>query len=114
MLLLFFLWELLSFFSDKSIFPSLIIILKTLLNEISDGELFFHLGMTMYRVLVSFLIAMAVGICIGILMGNNRKIDQFLDIWNILFLNLPALVLIILSYIWFGLTEIAAVIAKLK
>lgn len=111
LLLLFFLWELLSFFSDKSIFPSLIIILKTLLNEISDGELFFHLGMTMYRVLVSFLVAMAVGICIGILMGNNRKIDQFLDIWNILFLNLPALVLIILSYIWFGLTEIAAVIA---
>ena len=79
LLLLFFLWELLSFFSDRSIFPSLIIILKTLLNEISEGELFFHLGMTMYRVLSSFLVAMAVGICIGILMGNNRKIDQFLD-----------------------------------
>ena len=67
--------------------------------------------MTMYRVLSSFLVAMVVGICIGILMGNNRKIDQFLDIWNILFLNIPALVLIILSYVWFGLTEIAAIIA---
>ena len=65
----------------------------------------------MYRVISSFLVAMVVGICIGILMGNNRKIDQFLDIWNILFLNIPALVLIILSYVWFGLTEIAAIIA---
>ena len=44
-------------------------------------------------------------------MGNNRKVDQFLDSWNILFLNIPALVLIILSYIWFGLTEMAAIIA---
>ena len=28
-----------------------------------------------------------------------------------MFLNIPALVLIILSYVWFGLTEIAAIIA---
>ena len=35
----------------------------------------------------------------------------FFDSWNILFLNIPALVLIILSYIWFGLTEVAAIIA---
>mgnify|MGYP001423901041 CR=1 FL=1 len=28
-----------------------------------------------------------------------------------MFLNIPALVLIILSYIWFGLTEVAAIVA---
>ena len=44
-------------------------------------------------------------------MGNYKKFDSFFDNWNILFLNIPALVLIILSYIWFGLTEVAAIIA---
>ena len=44
-------------------------------------------------------------------MGNNKKIDNILDSWNIIFLNIPALVLIILSYVWFGLTELAAIIA---
>ena len=44
-------------------------------------------------------------------MGNYKKFDSFFDSWNILFLNIPALVLIILSYIWFGLTEVAAIIA---
>ena len=44
-------------------------------------------------------------------MGNYKKFDTFFDGWNILFLNIPALVLIILSYIWFGLTEVAAIIA---
>jgi NitT/TauT family transport system permease protein len=54
---------------------------------------------------------MILGIFIGMLMGNYKKFDTFFDGWNILFLNIPALVLIILSYIWFGLTELAAIIA---
>tara|TARA_B100001027_G_scaffold185147_1_gene137361 strand:- start:119 stop:658 length:540 start_codon:yes stop_codon:yes gene_type:complete len=54
---------------------------------------------------------MFIGVVIGILMGNNKKIDSILDSWNIIFLNIPALVLIILSYVWFGLTELAAIIA---
>ena len=85
--------------------------MKTLYSEILDGELIYHLGMTLYRVFVSFFIAMIIGIFIGMLMGNYKKFDTFFDGWNILFLNIPALVLIILSYIWFGLTEVAAIIA---
>jgi NitT/TauT family transport system permease protein len=54
---------------------------------------------------------MFIGVALGILMGNNEKINNILDSWNIIFLNIPALVLIILSYVWFGLTEIAAIIA---
>ena len=111
LIILFFLWETLSVISDQTSFPSLLNVGKTLLIEVSDGELLFHLGMTLYRVFVSFIIAMVVGIFIGILMGNYNSLDSFFDGWNILFLNIPALVLIILSYIWFGLTEIAAIIA---
>ncbi len=108
---LFILWELLSNFSNPTTFPSLLVIVKTLYSEILDGELIFHLGITLYRVFVSFFRAMILGTFIGMLMGNYKKFDTFFDGWNILFLNIPALVLIILSYIWFGLTEVAAIIA---
>ena len=37
------LWESVALVSDKTIFPSLISILETLINEMSEGELFFHL-----------------------------------------------------------------------
>ena len=80
-------------------------------KDLSNGSLIYHLSITLYRVLVSFLLAMFIGVVIGILMGNNKKIDNILDSWNIIFLNIPALVLIILSYVWFGLTELAAIIA---
>ena len=44
-------------------------------------------------------------------MGRNRLVDRLADPWLVLFLNLPALVVIVLAYIWIGLNEIAALVA---
>jgi NitT/TauT family transport system permease protein len=68
-------------------------------------------AITLARVGVSFFIAMAFGIAVGVLMGRNRNWDAALDGLLILSLNLPALVVIILCYLWFGLGEFAAVLA---
>ena len=73
--------------------------------------MFFHVGVTLWRVVASFTISMVAGITIGFLMGGFRKVDAIFDPWLLFFLNLPALVVIILAYIWMGLTEIAAIAA---
>src|SRR5258705_8690661 len=44
-------------------------------------------------------------------MGLIRLADRLGDPWLILLLNLPALVVIVLAYIWAGLTEVAAIAA---
>ena len=75
----------------------------------SNGELWLHLGMTLLRVAAAFLIAMAIGSAIGIALGLNRLADRLFDPWLILLLNLPALVVIVLAYIWFGLNEVSAI-----
>jgi NitT/TauT family transport system permease protein len=54
---------------------------------------------------------MAIGAAIGITLGRLQLLDRIFDPWLILFLNLPALVVIVLCYIWFGLNETAAVTA---
>ena len=46
-------------------------------------------------------------------MGRNSSLNNFLDDWLIMGLNVPALVIIILCYVWFGLNEVAAIIAVL-
>jgi NitT/TauT family transport system permease protein len=63
------------------------------------------------RVAAAFVIAMSIGSAIGILLGRFERADKFFDSWVILFLNLPALVIIILCYVWFGRTEVAAITA---
>jgi NitT/TauT family transport system permease protein len=76
-----------------------------------SGDLLLNLGMTLYRVAVAFLLAMACGAGIGILMGRRPWADRLLDAWLIVGLNLPALVVMVLCYVWFGLNDVAAILA---
>lgn len=80
-------------------------------SEAVSGALFFNLAATLLRVAAAFALAMAGGIALGIAMGRSRRTDALLDTWLIVFLNLPALVVIVLAYIWAGLTETAAIAA---
>jgi NitT/TauT family transport system permease protein len=54
---------------------------------------------------------MFLGCVIGIALGRNEKLNAFFDNWLVIFLNVPALVTIILCYVWFGLSESAAILA---
>lgn len=80
-------------------------------EEVVAGELLHHLGVTLARVAASFAIAMTVGTGLGILMGRARLADSLGQPWLVFFLNLPALVTIILAYVWIGLVESAAILA---
>tara|TARA_B100000989_G_C19533024_1_gene471394 strand:+ start:17305 stop:17841 length:537 start_codon:yes stop_codon:yes gene_type:complete len=54
---------------------------------------------------------MLIGMAIGIALGRKKNLNLFFDDWLVLGLNVPALVLIILCYVWFGLNEVAAILA---
>jgi NitT/TauT family transport system permease protein len=82
-----------------------------ILDEMRSGALAFNLGATLARVAVAFSIAMLLGSAIGVLMGRSRIVDQLGDPWLVVLLNLPALVIIVLAYVWAGLTETAAIAA---
>lgn len=86
-------------------------VLTVLAREAAAGELWRHLVITLFRVVLAFSIAMILGAAIGLAVGANRTADKFFDSWLILFLNLPALVIIALCYVWFGTTEATAVAA---
>jgi NitT/TauT family transport system permease protein len=79
--------------------------------ELASGALLHHLGATLLRVLWAFALAMTLGTVIGLAMGRSERLNRWLDPWLVIFLNLPALVLIVLCYLWIGLTEAAAILA---
>ena len=54
---------------------------------------------------------MILGSIIGYLLARIKKLDYFFDSWVIIGLNIPAIVLVILFYIWLGLNEIALISA---
>ena len=52
---------------------------------------------------------MSIGSALGYAMGRRRSLDRLFDPWLVMLLNLPALVVIVLAYLWAGLTEAAAI-----
>ncbi len=107
----FVLWEIVAAVLQSPVFPGPVTVALNMWYHLTDGHLVSSVLITLRRVVLSFVIAMLVGIAIGILMGSRRRLGLFLEDWLILGLNIPALVVIILSFIWFGLTETAAILA---
>jgi len=104
-------WQGLAAYLGSNTLPAPETVAKVFWQACVTGQLPFHLGVTLLRLAVSFSIAMLLGCAIGIILGRNKKIDAFFDNWLVIFLNIPALVTIILCYVWFGLVESAAILA---
>ncbi|MEM8702545.1 MAG: ABC transporter permease [Pseudomonadota bacterium] len=105
-------WFLLAAISgDPTVLPSPADLVAPLLEEARTGELFRHMSATILRVIAAFCIAMTVGVCLGLVMGTYPEIDRWLDPWLVVFLNLPALVLVVLCYLWIGRNDVAAIAA---
>ncbi|MEZ5827068.1 MAG: ABC transporter permease [Hyphomicrobiales bacterium] len=84
-------------------------VLSYIYEEAVHGDLLTELGITLWRVVASFFVAMVIGSVFGLAMGQMPALNRVLDPWLIVLLNLPALVIIILAYVWFGLNEAAAI-----
>ncbi|WP_380068096.1 ABC transporter permease [Dankookia sp. GCM10030260] len=84
-------------------------VLAALAEELAAGALLPALLVTLARVAAAFSLAMACGAALGYAMGRSRLADAACDPWVLLLLNIPALVIILLAYVWFGQTEAAAI-----
>ncbi|MDH3900217.1 MAG: ABC transporter permease, partial [Gammaproteobacteria bacterium] len=63
-------WQLAAMAVNKPLLPAPTIVLTSLWNDLTGGSMLYHLGITLARVAVSFLIAMALGTALGIVMGR--------------------------------------------
>lgn len=96
---------------DPRRLPSPALVLARLAEIAETGELWFHAGMTLMRVAIAFVAAMALGGALGLWMGRSAAADRWLNPTLVILLNIPALVVIVLCYIWIGLNETAAILA---
>lgn len=97
--------------ADPQVLPQPFALIGPFRDQVMSGELPYHLGQTLVRVIWAFGMAMTLGLALGLVMGRMPGVNRWLDPWLVVFLNLPALVLIVLCYLWIGLNETAAITA---
>lgn len=100
-------WQLLSLYFPQSQFPGLGRLLDNLVvifTGQSEFDVVANYSMTIQRILIGFSVSMAVGTTVGILMGTNRFLEDYLTTPVMMFLAFPALIWAFLGILWFGLT----------
>lgn len=103
------LWQFAS--AASPMLPGPAMVLRTMVEEAVHGPLMWHAGVTLLRVAAAVSLAMLAGGTLGIAMGRHKGFDAAAAPWVKSFLNLPALVIMVLVYLWLGLTDVAAVLA---
>jgi ABC-type nitrate/sulfonate/bicarbonate transport system permease component len=71
----------------------------------ADGSMLHHLGITLLRIFVGFVLAAVAGIGLGLLMGMSRIVARIADAWIATLYPLPKISLIPLLIIWLGTGE---------
>ena len=104
-------WQAAAVAAGSRLLPAPLAILSFIQSESASGDLWSNVGITLARVGISFVLAMVLGVLLGIALGRSRRLNLVLDTPLLILLNTPALVITVLAYIWVGLNEGAAVLA---
>jgi len=104
-------WQIAASLADNRLLPTVTAVLRAMLQQTISGALPWNLAITLGRVAAAFTLSLLLGSALGIAMGRWRRLDLLLDNAVTVLLNLPALVVIVLIFVWFGMTEIAAIAA---
>ncbi len=111
-LLLIAFWESLSRFGvvPPHLLPSPTSILANISNMAMDGSLWWHLGVTLYRLFFGFFIGVAVAVIVGSLVGYLKRAEQLFDPLIQAFRSIPSLAWVPLFILWMGIGEPSKVV----
>jgi NitT/TauT family transport system permease protein len=104
-------WQVAADLAGSRLLPTVTSVMRAMVQQTVSGALPWNLAITLGRVAAAFTLSLLLGSALGIAMGRWRQLDLLLDNMVTVLLNMPALVVIVLLYVWFGLNEIAAIAA---
>lgn len=97
-------WEILSRYKiiNSFLYSSPTSIFRTIISLASTGELFKHIGITIYEILVSFILSVGLGIIISTILWSNHFIYDVVDPYITIINSLPKVAMGPLIILWCG------------
>ena len=77
-------------------------VIKTILQLLKNNSLFTHIGVTLYEVTISFVVATIIGFVIATILWNNKILAKIIDPYLTILNSLPKVSLGPLIIIWVG------------
>lgn len=108
LLLFFFIWEMISIFINSFIFPGPFEVAYTLIFLFGTGEIIPHIGASLKRTLVGFILGLSLGSIIGFSLGINKTLEKMVTPIIEILRPIPPIAWIPLAILWFGIGDYPA------
>jgi sulfonate transport system permease protein len=92
---------------SSRILPEPLAVLRAFWTLAQSGELYSHVSVSLGRAIYGFVVGGGLGLLLGLLTGTFRSAETLLDTTLQMVRNIPALALIPLVILWFGIEETA-------
>ena len=79
-----------------------------------DKTIFLHIGVTLYEIIVSFLLVTFFSIFIAVILWYSRKLSEILDPYLVVLNSLPKSALAPLLIVWLGANETTIIVAGMS
>ena len=89
-------------FINSFVFSSPSLIIKTFFEMASNGQIFYHIGVTLFETFVSFFLVNAIGLFIAIILWWNDSLSKILEPYLIVLNSLPKSALAPVFIVWLG------------
>jgi NitT/TauT family transport system permease protein len=89
------------------IFPTPVGVVKTLIAGFEDKTFIIGILISMKRIFIGYGLSIAIGLCLGLLIGRVKILDETLGSLVLGFQALPSICWLPLALLWFGLSESA-------
>jgi ABC-type nitrate/sulfonate/bicarbonate transport system permease component len=107
-LVAFVVWQFLStVVFNPFLIPPPLVVFKTMVPMVENGEIFKHVAISLARVAVGFTTGCVAGITLGVILGRIRLVNELLDPIIELLRYLSPTAMIPIAVIWFGIGELS-------
>ena len=99
----------LGYVSD-TVLPSPFLIVQSFISLLMSGELFEHLGISILRAFVGFLLGAGIGLSLGLIVGFSKRSEGYVDPTMQILRTIPNLAVTPLFILWFGFDELSKIL----
>jgi len=102
-------WYLLAIAFPSVLFPAPAAVIAKAIELARTGVLWENLGISLARIFAGFVVGAAIGIPVGLIMGNFRFMRRLLEPFTEFLRFIPSVAMITVAVIWFGIGEFSKV-----
>lgn len=99
---------------DSFIFSSPSRVVKTIAEMTAHGQLFYHIGITLFETLISFALVNIVGLFVAVILWWNDSISKVLEPYLIVLNSLPKSALAPVFIVWLGANMKTIIVAAVS